>query len=218
MRPFYRNAPTTTHRPVLHRQLTFSYFHETVGRAGGAKSLPANASSPNGLEEHMISKPNLLSAATVALLALSNPVFATAGQSADAGTIPVLIKVDAAGNVTEISPWAQLSDELSALLQTNVKEMVVSPATNAAGRRIESQFLANMQLVTEPTEHGQITAHFSNVSIKGLPNTGRWYWANTNSTQPALSMADYKPSERPWNQPYETPLIMPTPSRAPPHS
>lgn len=116
----------------------------------------------------------------------------------DPNTIPVLVKVDAAGKVTEATPSLPLSGALESLLRANIQEMIVAPASNASGRNIDSQFVASMTLVTEPADNGKLSAHFSQTSIEKLPNTGRWYWAHSNNTQPALAMTAYQRTSRPW--------------------
>ncbi len=162
--------------------------------------------------------------ALAALLTIlfSNSAFAISDKSTTPllahgnATLPVLIKVNAAGKITEVSPSNPLPDDLSSLLRKNVGEMIVAPATNAAGQHVESQFLADIELVIEPLPDGQFSAHFSRPSsIKSLPNTGRWHWARTDDVQPALTMTEYKPAPIYWKHPVaDFAPIPPSPSIA----
>lgn len=128
---------------------------------------------------------SLMLAASLALS--SAPAFAADGLSEfPPKVLPVLLKVDAQGRITDVSPAIRLAPAMERLLRANLDEMVGRPAVDRDGRPIPSQFVVNLALVTSPRPDGKFDAHFSYVSNVPVP-AGSWYWVHTDGRQLALA-------------------------------
>ncbi|MEW9625311.1 hypothetical protein [Rhodanobacter geophilus] len=133
----------------------------------------------------------LLSAVVVALLGSTS---ASAGDSMSLNQFPhrvepVLVRVDAAGKVTQASPAYELSPKMTRLLQDNLSEMIRKPATDKHGKPVSSQFIMNMALLATPNGSGSYEAYFTYVSTKPVP-PGSWYWVHLDGDRLALASQD----------------------------
>lgn len=101
------------------------------------------------------------------------------------GLLPVLVKVDAHGKITEISPAIQLSPQVKRLLAQNLGEMITKPAFDH-GKPISSQFVVNLALQATPLEGGNYDAQFAYVSTAPVP-PGSWHWVDVEGRRFALA-------------------------------
>ena len=106
-----------------------------------------------------------------------------------AGILPVLVQVDAQGEVTDASPATKLSPQLDRLLRQNLAEMVSKPATDRHGHPIASQVIINVALQTSPRTEGDYDANFAYISTKPVP-IGSWYWSHIDGHRLALVNRD----------------------------
>jgi len=128
-----------------------------------------------------------------ALLALvaSGPGIARDSMSANAfrnHALPVLVRVDSAGKVTSVLPSVQLSPRADRLLRANLDQMITQPA-KYKGRAVNSQFVIQLALVTQPKDDNTYLAHFEYVSVMPVPS-GSWYWVHINGHRLALAEDD----------------------------
>lgn len=141
---------------------------------------------------------------------------------------PVLMRVDAHGKVTQVSPAYRLPLKLDRLLRANLDEMISKPAVDKQGKAIPSQFIMNVALRTEPRSSGDYDAWFDYVSTAPVPS-GSWYWVHLDGDRLALANQDipparfreplpvhrlndgYRPTYRENSPPTPTPTIQNTP-------
>jgi hypothetical protein len=101
------------------------------------------------------------------------------------GVMPVLVHVDSRGQVTDVSPSAELSPKVSRLLRQSLDEMISKPATRH-GRPISSQFVINLAVQASPRAEGDYLARFVYVSSSPVPS-GSWYWVHIDGHRLALA-------------------------------
>lgn len=99
--------------------------------------------------------------------------------------LPVLVKVDSHGKVTESEPAYRLRPSLKRELHGIIQKMITKPAMDH-GKPTASQFVINFNMVATAQENGGYAAKFKYVSIKPLP-TGDWHWTHSNDHQLALA-------------------------------
>lgn len=110
---------------------------------------------------------------------------------------PVLVRVDAAGKVTQASPAYTLPPKMTRLLRDNLSEMIRKPATDKHGKPTSSQFIMNVALQAKPNGAGAYEAFFSYVSATPVP-PGSWYWVHLDGDRLALASPDmFQRSRRP---------------------
>jgi hypothetical protein len=99
--------------------------------------------------------------------------------------MPVLVQVNAQGEVTGLSPSVDLPPQVARLLRKNVDELISGPAV-VRGKPIASQVVLNMALQATPQEQGNYSAQFTYVSSSPVPN-GSWYWVHIDGHRLALA-------------------------------
>lgn len=151
---------------------------------------------------YAITLAGVLSAAAGVATAATGPIDSTSPSAAKLQTISVLVHVNSAGKVTDISPATKLSASLTRLLRQNVTELVTGPAIEK-GRPIASQFVMNLTLQTTPRSNGQYDAKFAYVSTKSIP-PGSWYWSNQDGRRLTLvNRATSQGNQKPSNADYQ---------------
>ncbi|GAB3783753.1 hypothetical protein [Dyella agri] len=108
---------------------------------------------------------------------------------------PVLLRVNAQGKVTDVSPAYSLSPKMTRLLNANLGEMIHAPATDKHGKPVSSQFVMNVALLAEPNGTGDYAAHFTYVSTRPVP-PGNWYWVHLTGDRLALASQDMRFNNR----------------------
>lgn len=104
--------------------------------------------------------------------------------------LPVLVRVDASGRVTNMRPSVRLTPRVERLLRTNLQEMIAKPAM-LQGRAISSQFVMQLALVREKRDDGKYTVRFEYVSSLPIPG-GSWYWVHIDGYRLALAEDDVR--------------------------
>lgn len=134
----------------------------------------------------------LFSTLIVALLG-STSVFAdgppTLGYADNHNVEPVLVYVNAHGQVTDFTPAYSLSPELMHLLRANLNDMIHTPATDKNGKPVSTQFVINVSLQTTSRSSGGYDAQFTYVSASPVPN-GKWYWSHDDTGRLGLASRD----------------------------
>ncbi|WEN14366.1 hypothetical protein PY254_14155 [Rhodanobacter sp. AS-Z3] len=105
--------------------------------------------------------------------------------------MPVLVRVNSQGKVTEASPAVELTPKIRRLMRANLDEMIRTPATDKHGRPIASQFVINLALNTAPSTNGNYDAKFAYVSTSPVP-AGSWYWVHLDGVRVALANQNYR--------------------------
>lgn len=98
--------------------------------------------------------------------------------------LPVLVKVDDQGKVTEVSPAYKLRPKFRRLLRKTLDEMITAPA-HQDGHAIASQFVINMVTKATPRDDGKYDFGFTYVSTQPVPS-GSWYWNHIDGHRLAL--------------------------------
>lgn len=155
-------------------------------------------------------------------LAIAGSAAASAGSISlnqfNHGFLPVLVRVNAHGKVTQISPSVRLAPRYARLLQKNIEELVTGPAMEH-NRPTSSQFIMNVAMKTSPRSDGSYDAQFTYVSATPAPS-GPQHWVSIDGHRLALGPDSYRPHIGPryWPvDPYSTTPIpgsrrMPTPA------
>lgn len=133
----------------------------------------------------------LAAAAALAAGALS----AAAGTAAATGptslttftphVMPVLVRVDAHGKVTKISPSSDLSPAFERLLERNLRAWISKPALEN-GRPISREMIVNVALHVAARGDGKYDASFACVSSSPSPYISS-HWVTLDGTQLALA-------------------------------
>lgn len=112
----------------------------------------------------------------------------TPPQEPQQRVLPVLVKLNTQGRVTDVNPASRLPPKIDRLLRTNITELFGNPAnTPAPGDSDGSrQFIANMTTVATPNGSEDLhTVHFALVSTQPVP-IGNWYWSHMDGRRLAL--------------------------------
>lgn len=103
-------------------------------------------------------------------------------------TLPVLVKVDASGKITNALPAVKLTPQLRRLLNRNLDEMITAPA-KVHGQAVPSQFVINLRLNATPKDTGGYDVQFDYVSTAPVPH-GSWHWVHEDGRRLAISTPD----------------------------
>ena len=106
-------------------------------------------------------------------------------QAAQDRVIPMLVTVNAQGQVTEVSPPYEFRPAFVHLLRDTLDKMITKPAMKD-GKAVKSQFLIQLSLTLTPAENGKSSAGFKYVSSKSLPS-GTWHWVRDEQHRLALA-------------------------------
>ncbi|HEX7748384.1 hypothetical protein [Bordetella sp.] len=102
--------------------------------------------------------------------AAQTPASASSSQSTP---MSVLVSVSDKGQVTGVRYAEKLPDSVSKLLRKTLDKWIVKPAVDN-GRRVPSQMLVKVNLVTKPDTNGQTQAYFTYVSTQAIPKGRTW--------------------------------------------
>ncbi|HEX7342066.1 MAG TPA: hypothetical protein VF269_07295 [Rhodanobacteraceae bacterium] len=91
--------------------------------------------------------------------------------------LPVLVKVNKQGKVTEALPAHSLSTSLQGLLQKTLNKMITKPARDKHGKPIASQMIVNFNMISSKQANGSYAFEFAYVSAQPVP-PGDWYWSH----------------------------------------
>lgn len=135
----------------------------------------------------------LLFSTLIVTLLGSTSVFAdgpsTLGYADNHNIEPVLVHVNAHGQVTDFTPAYPLTPELMRLLSANLNDMIHTSVTDKNGKPVPTQFVINVSLETTPRSSGGYDAQFAYVSASSVP-VGRWYWSHDDIGRLGLASRD----------------------------
>ncbi|HEU4671028.1 MAG TPA: hypothetical protein VFR91_09975 [Dyella sp.] len=102
--------------------------------------------------------------------------------------LPVLVRVDSHGKVTDVSSAVELTPHYERLLRATLDEMITRPASDH-GRPVASQFVIKLGLRATPRDDGKYDASFFYVAAQPVP-AGRWIWQHEDGHRLALVNRD----------------------------
>ncbi|WP_017460299.1 hypothetical protein [Dyella ginsengisoli] len=98
--------------------------------------------------------------------------------------LPVLVRVDSHGKVTDVSSAVELTPHYERLLRATLDEMITKPASDH-GKPVASQFVIKLGLQAKPRSDGKYDASFFYVGAQPVP-AGRWIWQHEDGHRLAL--------------------------------
>lgn len=109
--------------------------------------------------------------------------------------MPVVVQVDAHGQVTDVLPSRQLSPWLRKMLVKQLDAWIVKPAA-VKGHAVASRFIIEVAMQAKPRQDGQYDANF--VYVKSLPLAygGALHWAVINGGLELALVSDMGGHER----------------------
>lgn len=109
--------------------------------------------------------------------------------------MPVVVQVDAQGQVTDVLPSQQLSPQLRKLLVGQLDAWIVKPAI-VDGRAVASRFIVEVAMQAKPRQDGKYDANF--VYVKSLPLAfgGALHWDVINGGLELALVSDTGASHR----------------------
>ena len=99
--------------------------------------------------------------------------------------LPVLVRVDKQGRVTDMQPARRLRPNMRRLLRKTLDQMIVSPAMRH-GRAVRSQFVMQLAVEASKQADGKYKVHFEYVSSMPVPLLPL-HWIRTEGDRLALS-------------------------------
>lgn len=99
--------------------------------------------------------------------------------------LPVLVRVDKQGRVTDMQPARRLRPNMRRLLRKTLDQMIVNPATRH-GRAVSSQFVMQLAIDASKQPDGKYKVHFAYVSSMPVPLLPL-HWIRTEGDRLALS-------------------------------
>jgi hypothetical protein len=100
-------------------------------------------------------------------------------------TIPVLVNVNAKGDVTDIAPAYKLRPSFTRQLRDALRKMITKPAMKD-GKAVSSQLVITLALVPVAQGNGKHGVNIKYVSGQALP-PGTWHWVHTSGHRLALA-------------------------------
>lgn len=109
-----------------------------------------------------------------------------ADDNTNSHVIPVLVKVNSKGVVTDVDPAYDLRPALKRALKDALSKMITTPAMRK-GVPVDSQFVVNLALETQPQGNDKSSASFKYISTKPLPTGNSWHWVRGHQNRLALA-------------------------------
>lgn len=143
-----------------------------------------------------------------ASIALAVLIFLAAGWTTAAAsdaparvnhTIPVLIKVNKKGVVSDVLPAYNVRPAFKRMLKDVIRRMITKPAMKD-GKPVESQFVITLAVLTNKGTRDHAGTTFKYLATKSLP-PGSWHWVHGTDDRLALSsqyskyLIDYPPTD-----------------------
>lgn len=113
--------------------------------------------------------------------AIARPV---AQKSPERRIVPVLVRVNSHGKVTDASPAYDMRASFNRVLKSTLDKMISKPAMDH-GHPVASQFVINLAMDLVPQGKDRYGVKFSYVSSKPLPS-GQWVWVHRPHARLAL--------------------------------
>lgn len=115
--------------------------------------------------------------------------------------IPVLLNINAKGQVTEVKPAYKVHPKFKQFLKDQLKKVVVDPAKEN-GRSVSIQYMLILALHAAQRGDGNYDVKLKLVSSKALPH-GPWHWVHGTGHQLALASPSepaFTPAGPSWTQ------------------
>lgn len=130
----------------------------------------------------------IITLALVVLVFLAGGI--ASAQASDAPTkqsrtLPVLVKVDAKGKVTDIAPAYRVRPAFKHLLMDTLGKMITKPAMHK-GKPVESQLVVTLAVLTSKKADGSALTTLKYLDAKPLP-PGTWLWTHDAEDRLALT-------------------------------
>ena len=126
----------------------------------------------------------MLAAALLVAFAWTPEAFADS-NAAESHTLPVLVSVNAKGEVTDVAPAYNLRPAMKHLLKDTLNKMITKPAMNK-GKAVDSQFVITLAVLVNEGAKGKVGTTFKYLAVKSLP-PGSWHWVRNAENRLALS-------------------------------
>lgn len=109
--------------------------------------------------------------------------------------MPVVVQVDARGQVTDILPSEQLTPRLQTMLIEQLDAWIIKPAT-VKGRPVSSRFIVEVAMQAKPRKDGNYDASFVYVKSLAMPFAGAVHWNVINGGLELALVSDMGGHER----------------------
>ena len=109
--------------------------------------------------------------------------------------MPVVVQVDAQGQVTDIQPSEQLTPRLQKMLVKQLDAWFIKPAT-VKGHPVGSRFIVEVAMQAKPRKDGNYDASFVYVKSLAMPFAGAVHWNVINGGLELALVSDMGGHER----------------------
>ncbi|HET7163097.1 MAG TPA: hypothetical protein VFI32_10555, partial [Rhodanobacteraceae bacterium] len=122
-------------------------------------------------------KPLRASVIACAIAASAGTAMASSGSLVEfkPKVMPVVVQVDARGQVTDVLPSEQLTPWLRRMLVEQLDAWIVKPAT-VKDHPVASRFIIEVAMQTKPRKDGKYDANFVYVKSLPMPVAGAVHW------------------------------------------
>lgn len=143
-----------------------------------------------------------IATALVVLMCLAGGLATASEPNAPAGqshVLPILVKVNTTGKVTDISPAYKLRPSFQRLLRNTIDKMITKPAMKK-GKAVNSQLVITLAVLTNKAVNGKEDTTLKYLAARPLP-PGSWHWIRNAENRLALSsqsstyVIDYPPTD-----------------------
>ena len=110
---------------------------------------------------------------------------ATKSHAGTSHTIPVIVKVDNKGVVTDVEPAYEVRPSFKHLLKDTLSKMITKPAMKE-GKPVDSQFVITLAVMTTTGADNKQLTSFKYLTAKPLPS-GSWTWTRDSQGHLALT-------------------------------
>ena len=124
-------------------------------------------------------------AALMFLVCGSPAVLAKDAPAVQSHNLPVLIKVNAKGKVTDVTPAFKVRPSFQRLLGDTIRKMITKPAMKK-GKAVSSQLVITLAVLTSKGADGKNATTLKYLTAKPLP-PGAWTWARDAQGRLALT-------------------------------
>lgn len=132
-----------------------------------------------------------------AIAAFSGTAMASSGSLVEfkPAVMPVVVQVDAQGQVTDVLPSEQLAPWLQKMLVKQLDAWIIKPAT-VKGHPVGSRFIVEVAMQAKPRKDGNYDAGFVYVKSLAMPFAGAVHWNVINGGLELALVSDMGGHER----------------------
>lgn len=132
-----------------------------------------------------------------AIVAFAGTAMASSGSLVEfrPTVMPVVVQVDAQGQVTDIQPSEQLTPRLQKMLVKQLDAWIIGPAT-VKGHPVGSRFIVEVAMQAKPRKDGNYDASFVYVKSLAMPFAGAVHWNVINGGLELALVSDMGGHER----------------------